>query len=127
MEVIRGEVEKVWHNKTTAGKRYGVIEVAGGRYSVWDGEYLGKVEKGEIKRGDLSPLSTGLARKFIESLTHTDHFLMSILFYLIAGIPRSLQIFFARRSLISVCLGTEDRLFKSGFHHHECLPPSLSS
>jgi hypothetical protein len=48
MEVIRGEVEKVCHNKTTAGKRYDVIEVAGGRYSVWDGEYLGKVEKGEM-------------------------------------------------------------------------------
>jgi len=47
-EMIKGEVEKVWHNKTSAGKRYDVIEVAGGRYSVWDGEYLGKIEKGEM-------------------------------------------------------------------------------
>jgi hypothetical protein len=47
-ELIKGEVEKVWHNKTSAGKRYDVIEVAGGRYSVWDGEYLGKIEKGEM-------------------------------------------------------------------------------
>ena len=47
-ELIKGEVEKVWHNKTSAGKRYDVIEVSGGRYSVWDGEYLGKIEKGEM-------------------------------------------------------------------------------
>jgi hypothetical protein len=47
-EMIKGEVEKVWHNKTSAGKRYDVIEVSGGRYSVWDGEYLGKIEKGEM-------------------------------------------------------------------------------
>ena len=47
-ETVKGEVEKVWHNKTSAGKRYDVIEVAGGRYSVWDGEYLGKIEKGEM-------------------------------------------------------------------------------
>lgn len=46
-EMIKGEVEKVWHNKTSAGKRYDVIEVGGGRYSVWDGDYLGKIEKGE--------------------------------------------------------------------------------
>jgi hypothetical protein len=47
-EMIKGEVEKVWHNKTSAGKRYDVIEVGGGRYSVWDGDYLGKIEKGEM-------------------------------------------------------------------------------
>jgi len=45
--------------------------------------------------------------------------------YLFDGMPRSLQILLARKSLISVCLGTEDRLFKFRFHHHECLPPSL--
>ena len=51
----------------------------------------------------------------------------TLFYYFIGGIPRSLQIFFARMSLISVCLGTEERLFNSGFHHHECLLPSLSS
>ncbi len=39
--------------------------------------------------------------------------------YLTDGIPRSLQIFFARTSLISLCLGTADRRFIVGFCHQE--------
>jgi hypothetical protein len=39
--------------------------------------------------------------------------------YLILAIPRSLQIFLARKFPISLCLGTEDLLFNLGFHHHE--------
>ena len=41
------------------------------------------------------------------------------------GISNSLQIFRARLLSISVCLGTEARRFRSGFHHRECLLPSL--
>jgi len=39
--------------------------------------------------------------------------------YFIDFIPRSLHIFLARLSLISVCLGIDERLFWLGFHHHE--------
>jgi len=39
--------------------------------------------------------------------------------YLILAIPRSLQIFLARKFPLSVCLGAEDLLFNLGFHHHE--------
>jgi hypothetical protein len=40
------------------------------------------------------------------------------------GMPKSLQIFFARLSTISVCRGTADRRFRAGLCHHECLLPS---
>ncbi len=45
--------------------------------------------------------------------------------YFTDGIPKSLQIFFAKLLFISVCLGTEDLLFCSGLDHHECRLPSL--
>lgn len=45
-------------------------------------------------------------------------------FYFMGGMPRSLQIFFAKKSLISLCLGIADLLFKAGLCHHECRPPS---
>ena len=45
--------------------------------------------------------------------------------YFIGSIPRSLHIFLARVSLISVCRGTEERLFWLEFPHHECRAPSL--
>ena len=45
------------------------------------------------------------------------------LIYLIVGTPRSRQIFLARSLLISVCLGTADRLLRARFCHHECRPP----
>jgi hypothetical protein len=48
-------------------------------------------------------------------------------FYLIFGTPRSLQIFLAKSSSISLCLGTAERLFWLGWCHHECRPPSLSN
>lgn len=44
--------------------------------------------------------------------------------YFTGGTPRSLHIFLARRSSISVCLGTADRLFSAGFCHHEWREPS---
>ena len=43
------------------------------------------------------------------------------------SIPRSLHIFFASPSSISLRLGTEERLFRLGFPHQECRRPSLMS
>ena len=37
------------------------------------------------------------------------------------------EIFLARLSLISECLGTDDRLFKARLNHQECRPPSRRS
>ncbi len=48
-----------------------------------------------------------------------------VMAHFICSIPRSLQIFRARLSSISECLGIEDRLFWLGFHHHEWRLPSL--
>ena len=47
--------------------------------------------------------------------------------YFTFGTPRSLQIFRASSSVISLCLGTAERRFCSGLCHHECLPPSGNS
>ena len=44
-----------------------------------------------------------------------------------SGMPRSLQIFRARLSLISVCRGTELCALSAGLCHHEWLPPSRKS
>ncbi len=46
--------------------------------------------------------------------------------YLAGGIPRSLQIFFARMSTISVWRGIADRVFRAGLCHQECRAPSRS-
>jgi len=47
--------------------------------------------------------------------------------YLIAGIPRSLQILTASWLLISACRGTADRRLRVGFAHHEWFPPSRTN
>lgn len=47
VELVKGEVEKIWPNRTESGKRYNVIEVGGQRYSLWDADYFDKIEKGE--------------------------------------------------------------------------------
>jgi hypothetical protein len=47
--------------------------------------------------------------------------------YFIGSIPRSLHIFLARSSSISVCRGTDERLFWLGFPHQECRDPSLTN
>lgn len=45
---VKGTVDKIWTNKTQAGKRYNVIEVSGGaRYSLWDGDYFDKIRQGQ--------------------------------------------------------------------------------
>lgn len=47
--------------------------------------------------------------------------------YFTGGIPRSLQIFLAKKSSISVCLGTAERLLSVGLRHHECRDPSRTN
>ena len=47
--------------------------------------------------------------------------------YLIRGIRRSLQIFRARSSSISVWQGTDECVFSLGLCYHECLRPSRSN
>ncbi len=42
------------------------------------------------------------------------------------GIPRSVQIFRTKSSLISLCRGMALRLLSSGWYHQEWLPPSLN-
>lgn len=39
--------------------------------------------------------------------------------YFIGEVPKSLQIFLARISVISECLGMAERLFKFGLYHQE--------
>lgn len=68
-------------------------------------------------RGQLPMLKPGIAiPRQVDALVRA---------YFIASIPGSLHIFLARLSLISVCRGTEERLFWLGFPHQECLEPSL--
>ena len=44
-----------------------------------------------------------------------------------SGIPRSLHIMHARPLWISVCRGTDERLFWAGFIHHECRDTSRTA
>jgi len=45
---MKGEVEKVWKNETSDGRRYEVIQINGERYSLWDEEYFGRVQEGQV-------------------------------------------------------------------------------
>lgn len=58
-------------------------------------------------------------RKFLFRLIHK--------FYFMVGMPKSLQIFLTKFSLISVWRGTAERLFNVGLCHHECFAPSRRS
>lgn len=44
---VKGTVDKIWTNKTQSGKRYNVLEIDGGRYSLWDGEYFDTIKEGQ--------------------------------------------------------------------------------
>lgn len=48
-------------------------------------------------------------------------------FYFMGGMPRSLQIFFAKKSLISLCLGIADLLFKLGYATTSAARPLVKS
>lgn len=45
---MKGEVERVWRNETADGRRYNVIQIDGERYSLWDEDYLDRIQEGQI-------------------------------------------------------------------------------
>ena len=44
---MKGEVEKVWKNETEDGRRYEVFQIGGERYSLWDEDYLDRIQEGQ--------------------------------------------------------------------------------
>ena len=44
---MKGEVEKVWKNETQDGRRYEVLQINGDRYSLWEEDYLDRVQEGQ--------------------------------------------------------------------------------
>lgn len=44
---MKGEVEKVWENETKDGRRYNVLQINGERYSLWDENYVDKIQEGQ--------------------------------------------------------------------------------
>jgi hypothetical protein len=44
---MKGEVEKVWKNETTDGRKYEVLQIGGQRYSIWEEEYLDRIQEGQ--------------------------------------------------------------------------------
>ena len=44
---MKGEVEKVWKNKTEDGRRYEVFQIGGERYSLWEEDYLDRIQEGQ--------------------------------------------------------------------------------
>jgi len=44
---MKGEVEKVWKNETSDGRRYEVIQINGERYSLWEEDYLDWIQEGQ--------------------------------------------------------------------------------
>jgi len=44
---MKGEVEKVWKNETSDGRKYEVLQIGGQRYSLWEEEYLDRIQEGQ--------------------------------------------------------------------------------
>jgi len=44
---MKGEVEKVWNNETSDGRKYHVLQVNGERYSLWDENYFDRFQEGQ--------------------------------------------------------------------------------
>jgi len=44
---MKGEVEKVWKNETADGRKYEVFQINGERYSVWEENYLDRIQEGQ--------------------------------------------------------------------------------
>jgi len=44
---MKGEVEKVWKNETADGRKYEVFQIGGERYSLWDENYLDRIQEGQ--------------------------------------------------------------------------------
>lgn len=49
---MKGEVEKVWKNKTEDGRKYEVFQIGGERYSIWDENYLDRIQEGQLLEFD---------------------------------------------------------------------------
>jgi len=44
---MKGEVEKIWKNETADGRKYEVFQIEGERYSLWDEDYLDRIQEGQ--------------------------------------------------------------------------------
>ncbi len=49
---MKGEVEKVWKNETEDGRRYEVFQIGGERYSLWEEDYLDRIQEGQTLEFD---------------------------------------------------------------------------
>jgi hypothetical protein len=49
---MKGEIEKIWKNQTPDGRKYNVLQIAGVRYSLWEGDYLDKLQEGQTLEFD---------------------------------------------------------------------------
>ena len=49
---MKGEVEKVWKNQTEDGRKYEVFQINGERYSLWEENYLDKIQEGQALEFD---------------------------------------------------------------------------
>ena len=49
---MKGEVEKLWKNKTEDGRKYEVFQINGERYSLWEEDYLDKIQEGQALEFD---------------------------------------------------------------------------
>jgi len=49
---MKGEIEKIWNNQTSDGRRYNVLQIGGERYSLWEEDYLDKLQEGQALEFD---------------------------------------------------------------------------
>jgi len=49
---MKGEVEKVWKNETQDGRKYEVLQINGERYSIWEEDYLDRIQEGQTLEFD---------------------------------------------------------------------------
>ena len=49
---MKGEIEKIWKNETADGRRYNVLQIGGERYSLWEEDYLDKLQEGQALEFD---------------------------------------------------------------------------
>jgi len=49
---MKGEIEKIWKNQTSDGRRYNMLQIGGERYSLWEEDYLDKLQEGQTLEFD---------------------------------------------------------------------------
>jgi hypothetical protein len=49
---VKGEIEKIWKNETADGRKYEVLQMNGERYSLWEEDYLDKLQEGQTLEFD---------------------------------------------------------------------------